>query len=330
MKEIKELHSLDMKYAEGGKVPAIEALMKTISEKIAPEVEAHFKENGLDGLIGQMGWTHPSGPYFSKGATQQALEDLHSHATETGEVLPRLVNISQGLAEAGGTPRSRGAVNKLLAHLATGPDDDIDTLDELADHNFKHLTRAYGKQPVMTSNLRGPLALPPGRDLNAIDLGNGMWRMNPSGDVVDSAEKSRRLNLPIRKASGGSIDAPLPDAISGPTGGGVVYDQLMSHMAANPSSHPVLQAHALALLRANLNAAHALNSLTGYGEGIPQGSGLTMMRALNQALGGGHQGMTFQMLADQLANSGDANKIQEIAPAAMQAAAFAVPGSGNG
>ena len=135
---------------------------------------------------------------------------------------------------------------------------------------------------------------------------------------------------PEGHATGGSIDSPLPDQVPGTSGGGPVYDSVIAAMSQDPTTHPVLQAHALALLRANLNAAHALNTLTGYGTGIPAHSGLSMMRALNQALGGGDQGMTFQMLADQLANEGDANKIQEIAPAAMQAADFAVPGSSGG
>lgn len=135
---------------------------------------------------------------------------------------------------------------------------------------------------------------------------------------------------PTSKASGGSVDAPIPDQIAGPqpTGGGDIFDQVVGGLQQNPN-HPVLKAHALALLRANLNAAHALNSLSGYGEGIPQGSGLAMMRALNNAMGGGNQGMTYQMIADEMASHGDANQIQEIAPMALQAAQFAVPDAGG-
>lgn len=36
-----------------------------------------------------------------------------------------------------------------------------------------------------------PLA--PGQDFGADPLGNGMFRMVPSGDVVDAEEKNRRL-----------------------------------------------------------------------------------------------------------------------------------------
>lgn len=90
--------------------------------------------------------------------------------------------------------------------------------------------------------------------------------------------------------------------------------------AAGPDASPILKAHALALLRANLNAAHAIHTLTGdpsaYGH-YQQGA-----RALSQALGGNNDSITAQMIAQQ--GTGDMNPMA-LAPAAITAANLAVP-----
>lgn len=43
--------------------------------------------------------------------------------------------------------------------------------------------------------IRKPLPTYPGIDYGADPLGNGMFRMVPSGDVVDLAERNRRLTM---------------------------------------------------------------------------------------------------------------------------------------
>ncbi len=47
---------------------------------------------------------------------------------------------------------------------------------------------------TLTPIKRGILPVPPGKDYGADPLGDGTFRMVPSGDVVDYAERCRRLS----------------------------------------------------------------------------------------------------------------------------------------
>lgn len=127
-------------------------------------------------------------------------------------------------------------------------------------------------------------------------------------------------------AAGGPVGEPAATPAQPqdlPTGGipSTMADHLSSAISsASPETSPILKAHALALLRANLNAAHAIHTLTGdpsaYGH-YQQGA-----RALSQALGGNNDSITAQMIAQQ--GTGDMNPMA-LAPAAITAANLAVP-----
>jgi hypothetical protein len=108
---------------------------------------------------------------------------------------------------------------------------------------------------------------------------------------------------------------PLPSQV----GQGTIIDHLVDAMQNNPEATPVLQAHALALLRANLAAAHAIHTLTG--DPTAFGHYSNGMRVLNQALGGSDAGITEQMIAQGI--GGDEGRA--IAPVATDIANLAVP-----
>lgn len=106
-------------------------------------------------------------------------------------------------------------------------------------------------------------------------------------------------------------------------GGGDIMDSIVNTMKQKPETAPILKAHALALLRANLNAAHAIHTLTGdpsaYGH-YTQGS-----RVLSQALGGNSDSITAQMVAQEMGQSGQGGAAMSTAQGAVQAANQAVP-----
>lgn len=112
-------------------------------------------------------------------------------------------------------------------------------------------------------------------------------------------------------ASGGSIDDEFPQHISGS-----LIPTMLKAAANNPESAQVLHAHALALLQANLNAAHALHTSTGESGPYRQ------YMALANALGGGQQAMAVAPMARQAA--------QQAVPNQGQAAAMGPPPAPTG
>ena len=52
----------------------------------------------------------------------------------------------------------------------------------------------YELDRVTLTPIHRKVDLAPGRDHGADPIGNGMFRMVPSGDVVDLAERNQRLN----------------------------------------------------------------------------------------------------------------------------------------
>lgn len=126
--------------------------------------------------------------------------------------------------------------------------------------------------------------------------------------------------------------SPTPPVAAAPIQAGQappsdILQHLSNAIQGTPSAAPVLKAHALALLRANLNAAHAIHTLTG--DPTAYGHYQTGARALSQALGGNSDSVTAQMIAQQdggNANTGGVNP-QALAPAAIMAASQAVHSS---
>lgn len=129
------------------------------------------------------------------------------------------------------------------------------------------------------------------------------------GDVEGQEEKD------------GDITKPIPSQI----GEGSVLHSLVDTMQKNPQTAPILQAHALALLRANLSAAHAIHSLTG--DPSAYGHFQNGARLLSSVLGGNSDAVTALMIGHQFGDS-NMNPLA-IAPAAIGAAKQAVPGSAS-
>lgn len=115
-------------------------------------------------------------------------------------------------------------------------------------------------------------------------------------------------------ASGGSVKHP-PDLLA----------HITQVMTEHPETQPVLQAHAIALLRAHLAAAHALNGAIGdpSGYGHYANAASTLAGALGSGVSGQGDAATQQMMAAALEGSGSSP--QAIGPAALQAARQAVP-----
>lgn len=130
----------------------------------------------------------------------------------------------------------------------------------------------------------------------------------------------------IFKALGGPVEGEqvtppaAPQTLSTGALPSSIIDHLSAAMQTNPEASPVLKAHALALLRANLNAAHAIHTLTG--DPSAYGHYQNGARALSQALGGNSDSVTAQMIAQE--GTGDMNPMA-LAPAAITAANLAVP-----
>lgn len=115
-------------------------------------------------------------------------------------------------------------------------------------------------------------------------------------------------------ASGGSVKPPTD-----------IVAHLAKVMQDHPETQPVLQAHAIALLRANLAAAQAIHGAigdpSGYGHYAQAAS--TLAGALGSGASGQSDAATQQMMANVLESSGSLP--QAIGPAALQAARQAVP-----
>ena len=115
-------------------------------------------------------------------------------------------------------------------------------------------------------------------------------------------------------ASGGSVKPPTD-----------IVTHIAKVMEEHPETRAVLQAHAIALLRANLAAAHAINGAigdpSGYGHYAHAAS--TLAGALGSGVSGQDDAATQQMMAAALEGSGSSP--QAIGPAALQAARQAVP-----
>jgi hypothetical protein len=118
------------------------------------------------------------------------------------------------------------------------------------------------------------------------------------GREADAAAQHRidvisgQVEDPDGHASGGSISDPPNQHI----GSGSLIHSLLSAASTQPDQAQVLHAHALALLQANLNAAHALHTSTGESGPYRQ------YMALANALGGGQSAMAIAPLARQAAN----------------------------
>jgi hypothetical protein len=117
-------------------------------------------------------------------------------------------------------------------------------------------------------------------------------------------------------ASGGSTSQNQPTDI---------VAHLAQTMQNHPETQPVLQAHAIALLRANLAAAQAIHSATGDPSGFGHfaSSASTLAGALGSGSSGQNDAATQALIAQTLQGSG--SMPQAVGPAAMQAARQAVP-----